>query len=122
MTPLSLFNTFKILAKVFSRGALESYLPRLQDVIKSEIAKWCADPGAIDVYTAARSLTFRIAVGVLLGLQLEEEQIIYLAKIFEQLMNNLFSLPINAPLCGLRKVRRHLWLSLRHHALRVVFT
>ncbi|XP_035519586.1 cytochrome P450 26B1 [Morone saxatilis] len=93
----------KILAKVFSRGALESYLPRLQDVVKSEIAKWCLEPGAIDVYSAARSLTFRIAIRVLLGLQLEEERIVYLAQIFEQLMNNLFSLPIDAPLTGLRK-------------------
>lgn len=92
---------------MFSRGALESYLPRLQDVIKSEIAKWCSVPGAIDVYSAARSLTFRIAVRVLLGLQLEEERIVYLAQIFEQLMNNLFSLPIDAPLSGLRKVREH---------------
>ncbi|XP_044228126.1 cytochrome P450 26B1 [Thunnus albacares] len=93
----------KILAKVFSRGALESYLPRLQDVVKSEIAKWCSEPGAIDVYSAAKSLTFRIAVRVLLGLRLEEERIVYLAQIFEQLMNNLFSLPIDAPLSGLRK-------------------
>ncbi|XP_068183591.1 cytochrome P450 26C1 isoform X2 [Antennarius striatus] len=93
----------KILAKVFSRGALESYLPRLQDVVRSEISKWCSEPGSVDVYAAARSLTFRIAVGVLLGLQLGEDRIVYLAKIFEQLMNNLFSLPIDAPLTGLRK-------------------
>lgn len=104
---LCFLNPFKILAKVFSRGALESYLPRLQDVVKSEIAKWCSKPGSIDVYAAAKSLTFRIAVRVLLGLQLEEERIVYLAKIFEQLMNNLFSLPIDAPLSGLRKVRQH---------------
>lgn len=104
---LCLRHILKILAKVFSRGALESYLPRLQDVIKSEVAKWCSEPGAVDVYSAAKSLTFRIAVRVLLGLQLDEERIIYLARIFEQLMNNLFSLPIDAPLSGLRKVRRH---------------
>lgn len=103
MTPVSLLP-LKVLAKVFSRGALESYLPRLQDTIKSEIAKWCSEPGSIDVYSAAKSLTFRIAVAVLLGLQLEEERIVYLAKIFEQLMNNLFSLPIDAPFSGLRKV------------------
>ena len=95
---------FKILAKVFSRGALESYLPRLQDVVKSEIAKWCSEPGAVDVYAAAKSLTFRIAVKVLLGLQMEETRIVYLAQIFEQLMNNLFSLPFDAPMSGLRKV------------------
>ncbi|XP_037543032.1 cytochrome P450 26B1, partial [Nematolebias whitei] len=93
----------KILAKVFSREALESYLPRLQDLIKSEVAKWCLEPGAVDVYSSAKSLTFRIAISVLLNLQLEEERILYLAEIFEQLMNNLFSLPIDAPLSGLRK-------------------
>ncbi|XP_054880708.1 cytochrome P450 26C1-like [Poeciliopsis prolifica] len=93
----------KILAKVFSRAALESYLPRLQDVIKAEIAKWVSDPGSVDVYAAAKSLTFRIAVRVLLGLQMEEERIVYLATTFEQLMNNLFSLPIDTPFSGLRK-------------------
>ncbi|XP_034754018.1 cytochrome P450 26C1 [Etheostoma cragini] len=93
----------KILAKVFSRGALESYLPRLQDVVKCEINKWCSEPGAIDVYGAAKALTFRIAIRVLLGLQMEEERTVYLAQIFEQLMNNLFSLPMDAPLSGLRK-------------------
>ncbi|KAM6956415.1 cytochrome P450 26C1 [Aplochiton taeniatus] len=96
-------NKRKILAKVFSRGALETYLPRLQDVVKSEIAKWCSEPGSIDVYAAAKSLTFRIAVKVLLGLNMEEERIVYVTKIFEQLMNNLFSLPIDAPMSGLRK-------------------
>ncbi|KAG9341822.1 hypothetical protein JZ751_018544, partial [Albula glossodonta] len=93
----------KILAKVFSRGALETYIPRLQDVVKSEIAKWCSEPGSVNVYTAAKSLTFRIAVQVLLGLTMEEGRISYLSKIFEQLMNNLFSLPIDMPLSGLRK-------------------
>ncbi|XP_033996564.1 cytochrome P450 26C1 [Trematomus bernacchii] len=93
----------KILAKVFSRGALESYLPRLQEVVKSEISKWCSEPGSVDVYSAAKSLTFRIAVRVLLGLKMEEERIVYLTQIFEQLMNNLFSLPFDAPLSGLRK-------------------
>ncbi|KAG7463099.1 hypothetical protein MATL_G00191840 [Megalops atlanticus] len=93
----------KILAKVFSRGALETYIPRLQDVVKSEIAKWCSEPGSVNVYTAAKSLTFRIAVRVLLGLTMEEDRIIYLSRIFEELMSNLFSLPIDVPLSGLRK-------------------
>ncbi|KAJ8013905.1 hypothetical protein DPEC_G00034680 [Dallia pectoralis] len=93
----------KILAKVFSRRALETYLPRMQDVVKSEIAKWCSEPGPVDVYAAAKALTFRVAVRVLLGLKMEEKRIVYLSKIFEQLMNNLFSLPIDAPMSGLRK-------------------
>lgn len=90
---------------MFSRGALETYLTRLQDVVKSEIAKWCAEAGPVDVYAASKSLTFRIAVRVLLGLRLDEHRILSLSKTFEQLMNNLFSLPIDNPVSGLRKVK-----------------
>lgn len=83
---------------------METYIPRLQDIIKCEIAKWCSVAGPVNVYAAARSLTFRIAVRVLLGLHLEEAQVTYLSKIFEQLINNLFSLPIDVSFSGLRKV------------------
>ncbi|XP_049591285.1 cytochrome P450 26C1 isoform X2 [Syngnathus scovelli] len=93
----------KVLAKVFSRGALESYLPRLQVLVRRQVGEWCARPDAVDAYAAAKSLTFRIAVRVLLGLQLDEEQVLYLGAVFEQLMDNLFSLPVDVPLSGLRK-------------------
>lgn len=98
------------MARVFSRSALEAYLPQLQDVIRSEVVKWCEAPrggaaaAAVDVYAAAKQLTFRLAVGVLLGLRLDEERLLYLARTFEQLMDNLFSLPVDAPFSGLRKV------------------
>ncbi|KAI5102658.1 cytochrome P450, family 26, subfamily C, polypeptide 1 [Silurus meridionalis] len=96
----------KILASVFNQTALETYLSRLQDVVKGEISKWCAEAGPVEVYTAARSLTFRIAVRVLLGLKLDEQHITHLSKTFEELMNNLFSLPVDAPLSGLRKGKK----------------
>lgn len=92
---------------MFSRGALEAYLPRLQEVIRSQVSEWCSAPAggaAVDVYAAAKQLTFRLAMGVLLGLQLDEERLRYLARTFEQLMDNLFSLPVDAPFSGLRKV------------------
>lgn len=90
---------------MFSRGALESYLPRLRDAVQRQVADWCERPDAVDVYAAAKLLTFRIAVRVLLGLRLDEERVVYLGAIFEQLMDNLFSLPVDTPLSGLRKVR-----------------
>lgn len=78
-------------------------------MIRSEVVKWCKAPGSgaaatVDMYAAAKQLTFRLAVGVLLGLQLDEERLLYLARTFEQLMDNLFSLPVDAPFSGLRKV------------------
>ncbi|XP_029104777.1 cytochrome P450 26B1-like [Scleropages formosus] len=93
----------KVLAKVFSRTALEEYIPRLQDIVECELARWCSERDPVDVYDACRTLTFRVATRVLLGLSLEDAQMSYLSKIFEQLLNNLFSLPIDVSFSGLRK-------------------
>ncbi|XP_061493675.1 cytochrome P450 26C1 [Rhineura floridana] len=93
----------KILARVFSRTALESYLPRIQKVVSWELRSWCQQPGPITVYSSAKTLTFRIATRILLGLSLEEKQFQELAGTFEQLVENLFSLPLNIPFGGLRK-------------------
>ena len=82
------------------------YIPRLQDVIKKEVAKWCSEPGCIDVYAATKMLTFRIAMQVLLGLDAADTQMDYLSKTFEQLTDNLFSLPIDVSFSGLRKVSK----------------
>ncbi|NXG32339.1 CP26A protein, partial [Dromaius novaehollandiae] len=93
----------KILARVFSRAALESYLPRIQKVVSWELRGWCMEPGSIAVYSSAKTLTFRIAARILLGLRLEEKQFKDLAKTFDQMVENLFSLPLNIPFSGLRK-------------------
>lgn len=89
---------------MFSRAALESYLPRIQKVVSWELRGWCMEPGSVAVYSSAKTLTFRIAAQILLGLRLEEKQFKNLAKTFEQLVENLFSLPLNIPFSGLRKV------------------
>uniref|UniRef100_A0A672VDE8 Cytochrome P450 family 26 subfamily C member 1 n=1 Tax=Strigops habroptila TaxID=2489341 RepID=A0A672VDE8_STRHB len=88
---------------MFSRAALECYLPRIQKVVSWELRGWCMEPGSIAVYSSAKTLTFRIAARILLGLRLEEKQFKDLAKTFEQLVENLFSLPLNIPFSGLRK-------------------
>ncbi|KAM8806048.1 cytochrome P450 26C1 [Eudromia elegans] len=93
----------KILARVFSRTALESYLPRIQKVVSWELRGWCMEPGSIAVYSSTKTLTFRIAARILLGLRLEEKQFKDLAKTFDQMVENLFSLPLNIPFSGLRK-------------------
>lgn len=67
------------------------------------MAKWCAQPGSTDVYSATKALTFRIAVQVLLGLDVADSQMEYLSATFEQLTNNLFSLPIDVSFSGLRR-------------------
>ncbi|XP_060698366.1 cytochrome P450 26C1-like isoform X3 [Hemiscyllium ocellatum] len=93
----------QILARVFSHAALDSYLPGIQRLIRSRVRAWCREPAPVAVYPAAKALTFCIAVRVLLGLQAAEQQLDRLAATFEQLMENIFSLPVDMPFSGLRK-------------------
>nr|XP_006976702.1 cytochrome P450 26C1 [Peromyscus maniculatus bairdii] len=93
----------KVLARVFSRPALEQFVPRLQGALRREVRSWCAARGPVAVYGAAKALTFRMAARILLGLQLDEARCTELAQTFEQLVENLFSLPLDVPFSGLRK-------------------
>ncbi|XP_020373728.2 cytochrome P450 26B1-like [Rhincodon typus] len=93
----------KIYARVFSYAALESYLPRIKEVVVETVRNWCAREGPIRVYPESRKLTFRIAVAVLLGSSPAEEKMIDLLTTFEQLTKNIFSLPLDLPGSGYRK-------------------
>ncbi|KAK1333618.1 hypothetical protein QTO34_006003 [Cnephaeus nilssonii] len=93
----------KVLARVFSRAALERYVPRLQGALRREVRAWCAARRPVAVYDAAKALTFRMAARILLGLRLDEAQCAELSRTFEQFVENLFSLPLDVPFSGLRK-------------------
>lgn len=94
----------QVLARVFSRAALERYVPRLQGALRREVRSWCAARRPVAVYDAAKALTFRMAARILLGLRLDEAQCAELSRTFEQFVENLFSLPLDVPFSGLRKV------------------
>lgn len=79
-------------------------MPRLQGALRREVRSWCAAQRPVAVYQAAKALTFRMAARILLGLRLDEAQCTELAQTFEQLVENLFSLPLDLPFSGLRKV------------------
>nr|XP_004653085.2 cytochrome P450 26C1 [Jaculus jaculus] len=93
----------KVLARVFSRAALEQYVPRLQGALRREVRSWCVGRRPVAVFAAAKALTFRMAARILLGLRLDEARCAELARTFEQLVENLFSLPLDVPFSGLRK-------------------
>lgn len=97
-------RSLQVLARVFSRAALERYVPRLQGALRREVRSWCVARGPVAVYEAAKALTFRMAARILLGLRLDEAQCAELARTFEQFVENLFSLPLDVPFSGLRKV------------------
>lgn len=94
-----------MLARVFSHTALDSYIPGTQRLVRSRVQAWCRQRAPLAVYPAAKALTFCIAIRILLGLRAADHQLDHLSSIFEHLMENIFSLPLDIPFSGLRKVR-----------------
>ncbi|KAJ8262600.1 hypothetical protein GJAV_G00168230 [Gymnothorax javanicus] len=93
----------KIFAKVFSHEALETYLPKIQQVIQETLRVWSSRPEPVNVYRESQHLSFHMALRVLLGFRVSEEEIRHLFNTFQDFVDNLFSLPIDLPFTGYRK-------------------
>lgn len=50
MTASPSFSARQVFAKVFSHDALESYLPKIQQVIQESLRVWSSNPEPINVY------------------------------------------------------------------------
>uniref|UniRef100_A0A8C9THS0 Cytochrome P450 26B1 n=1 Tax=Scleropages formosus TaxID=113540 RepID=A0A8C9THS0_SCLFO len=94
----------KIFAKVFSHEALETYLPKIQQVIQETLRVWSSNPEPINVYRESQRLSFHMAVRVLLGFRVSDDEMHSLFTTFQDFVENLFSLPIDLPFTGYRKV------------------
>uniref|UniRef100_A0A4W3K5U9 Cytochrome P450 26B1 n=1 Tax=Callorhinchus milii TaxID=7868 RepID=A0A4W3K5U9_CALMI len=104
----------KVYARVFSHDALESYLPRIKEVVAETRRSWIAKGGPISVYPESKRLMFRIAVSVLLGFTPTRQEFNDLFANFEQLADNIFSLPLDVPGSGYRKVSFTLFIYFQH--------
>uniref|UniRef100_A0A2R9AHR1 Cytochrome P450 26B1 n=1 Tax=Pan paniscus TaxID=9597 RepID=A0A2R9AHR1_PANPA len=96
-------NKRKVFSKIFSHEALESYLPKIQLVIQDTLRAWSSHPEAINVYQEAQKLTFRMAIRVLLGFSIPEEDLGHLFEVYQQFVDNVFSLPVDLPFSGYRR-------------------
>lgn len=98
--------------QAFSREALELYVPVMQEEVRAAVQEWLAKDSCVLVYPEMKRLMFRIAMRLLLGFDVEQiktdEQ--ELVEAFEEMIKNLFSLPIDVPFSGLYRVRgRDFW-------------
>ena len=93
--------------RAFSREALELYIPLIQEEVRASVKEWLARDSYVLVYPEMKRLMFRIAMRILLGFEPEQiktdEQ--QLVEAFEEMIKNLFSLPIDVPFSGLYRVR-----------------
>lgn len=62
-------------------------------------------PGWLSSHRESQRLSFTMAVRVLLGFRVSEEEMKHLFATFQDFVDNLFSLPIDLPFSGYRKVR-----------------
>jgi len=99
----------QVIMRAFSRDALQHYVPVIQEEVSSCLARWLGAAGpCLLVYPEVKRLMFRIAMRILLGFQPRQaspdgEQ--QLVEAFEEMIRNLFSLPIDVPFSGLYRVR-----------------
>lgn len=107
--------------RAFSREALELYIPVIQEEVQAAVKEWLAKDTCVLVYPEMKRLMFRIAMRILLGFEPEQiktdEQ--QLVEAFEEMIKNLFSLPIDVPFSGLYRVRSRLdsyWLICVSHS------
>lgn len=107
-TVLTILASPQAIMRAFSREALELYIPVIQEEIRAAVNEWLARDSCVLVYPEMKRLMFRIAMRILLGF--EPEQIRtderQLVEAFEEMIKNLFSLPIDVPFSGLYRVRK----------------
>ncbi|KAM9817121.1 cytochrome P450 26A1 [Neosynchiropus ocellatus] len=93
----------KAIMRAFSREALELYIPVIQEEVRAAVKEWLSRDSFVLVYPEMKRLMFRIAMRILLGFEPEQiktdEQ--ELVEAFEEMIKNLFSLPIDVPFSGL---------------------
>ncbi|XP_062382066.1 cytochrome P450 26A1 [Sardina pilchardus] len=96
-------NKKRAIMKAFSREALEHYIPVIQEEVRSALKDWLQRDACVLVYPEMKRLMFRIAMRILLGfepdqIKTDEQQLV---EAFEEMIKNLFSLPIDVPFSGL---------------------
>ncbi|XP_015234796.1 PREDICTED: cytochrome P450 26A1 [Cyprinodon variegatus] len=93
----------KAIMRAFSREALQLYIPVIQEEVGAAVQRWLLQDPCVLVYPEMKRLMFRIAMRILLGFEPEQissdEQ--QLVEAFEEMIKNLFSLPIDVPFSGL---------------------
>ncbi|KAL4640120.1 cytochrome P450 26A1-like [Arapaima gigas] len=93
----------RAILRAFSRGALEHYVPVIQEEVRGALEQWLHSDSCVLVYPEMKRLMFRIAMRILLGfdpqqIKANEHQLV---EAFEEMIKNLFSLPIDVPFSGL---------------------
>ena len=84
--------------------ALASYTPRIHQLVHENLVNWSKKDNILG-FVESKSLAFHVSSRVLLGLDLNEGDALSALKSFETFINCIFSMPVDLPGSGLRKVK-----------------
>lgn len=93
----------RLLLNMFLPEALNSYIPIIRATINHYLELWCQQ-GRILGYPQCRNLGFTISSKCLAGFDCDDEMAEDLSTVFENMVKNMFSLPVELPGFGLCKV------------------
>ncbi|XP_078669248.1 cytochrome P450 26B1-like isoform X1 [Branchiostoma floridae x Branchiostoma belcheri] len=97
----------RIVMKAFNHDAMEEYLESTQTVIRDTVARWCGQRQPVLVYPATREMTFQSATASLVGVRSGGEEAQRVTALFQNMVDNLFSLPVKIPFGGLAKALQY---------------
>ncbi|XP_035672700.1 cytochrome P450 26A1-like [Branchiostoma floridae] len=97
----------RVVMKAFNQNAMESYLRSTQTVLRETVAQWCGQPQPVVVYPASREMALKIAAASLIGVHTGQEDAQRVTVLFQNMIDNLFSLPVKIPFGGLSKALRY---------------
>ncbi|XP_076101812.1 cytochrome P450 26A1-like [Mytilus galloprovincialis] len=92
----------RLLINLFLPDALNDHIPIIRKTIKHFIDEWC-QKGKILGYPQCRNLAFIMAAKCLAGFECDDEMGNELSTIYQSMIHNMFSLPIELPGFGLYK-------------------
>ncbi|XP_070540854.1 cytochrome P450 26A1-like isoform X2 [Ptychodera flava] len=86
----------KLVSKAFRFDCLSQYVPYIQQYAQDAIERWC-DRGEVLGLEECRALVFGVAGKLLCGFQYDENETKRLTSVFEEMIDNMFSFPVDLP-------------------------
>eukprot|EP01024_Parvocaulis_polyphysoides_P009874 TRINITY_DN1320_c0_g1_i4.p1 TRINITY_DN1320_c0_g1~~TRINITY_DN1320_c0_g1_i4.p1 ORF type:complete len:468 (+),score=58.33 TRINITY_DN1320_c0_g1_i4:140-1405(+) len=93
----------QIVNKAFSIESVYHYLPAINSKMYQYCEKWAGKNEAVDLSQEAKELVFDVALRVVLGIEIPEEEVRNFASLYTTLMGGVFGVAFNYPGSKLNK-------------------
>ncbi|XP_046362373.2 cytochrome P450 26B1-like [Haliotis rufescens] len=92
----------KLLLQALAPAAIQGHVPRIQKLVRSHILDWCNKGEQLGT-DICKSLAMSVAANILIGFDVDDQNLQSIISSFQTFSGNLFSLPWELPRSGLSK-------------------